>query len=136
MVVDVGKNVYAAFYGLLSGSVVYSGKTIPVYSITAGKSAGDTWVTIEQVEQASNSSKNSSGYDVSALLAVTTTTDNYVMLSDVVNDVLSLLYSAEEIEMDGLKAYIVSEPRINEVVEYSDSGVFITKYIRLTLYVK
>ncbi|HPW27178.1 MAG TPA: hypothetical protein PLY31_08585 [Tenuifilaceae bacterium] len=136
MVVDVGKNVYAAFYGLLSGSVVYSGKTIPVYTITAGKSAGDTWVTIEQVEQASNSSKNSSGYDVSALLAVTTTTDNYVMLSDVVNDVLSLLYSAEEIEMDGLKAYIVSEPRINEVVEYSDSGVFITKYIRLTLYVK
>lgn len=136
MVVDVGKNVYAAFYGLLSGSVVYSGKTIPVYTITAGKSAGDTWVTIEQVEQASNSSKNSSGYDVSALLAVTTTTDNYIMLSDVVNDVLSLLYSAEEIEMDGLKAYIVSEPRINEVVEYSDSGVFITKYIRLTLYVK
>ena len=136
MVVDVGKNVYAAFYGLLSGSVVNSGKTIPVYTITAGKSAGDTWVTIEQVEQASNSSKNSSGYDVSALLAVTTTTDNYVMLSDVVNDVLSLLYSAEEIEMDGLKAYIVSEPRINEVVEYSDSGVFITKYIRLTLYVK
>ena len=136
MVVDVGKYVYAAFYGLLSGSVVYSGKTIPVYTITAGKSAGDTWVTIEQVEQASNSSKNSSGYDVSALLAVTTTTDNYVMLSDVVNDVLSLLYSAEEIEMDGLKAYIVSEPRINEVVEYSDSGVFITKYIRLTLYVK
>jgi len=136
MVADVGKNVYAAFYGLLSGSVVYSGKTIPVYTITAGKSAGDTWVTIEQVEQASNSSKNSSGYDVSALLAVTTTTDNYVMLSDVVNDVLSLLYSAEEIEMDGLKAYIVSEPRINEVVEYSDSGVFITKYIRLTLYVK
>ena len=136
MVVDVGKNVYAAFYGLLSGSVVYSGETIPVYTITAGKSAGDTWVTIEQVEQASNSSKNSSGYDVSALLAVTTTTDNYVMLSDVVNDVLSLLYSAEEIEMDGLKAYIVSEPRINEVVEYSDSGVFITKYIRLTLYVK
>jgi len=136
MVVDVGKNVYAAFYGLLSGSVVYSGKTIPVYTITAGKSVGDTWVTIEQVEQASNSSKNSSGYDVSALLAVTTTTDNYVMLSDVVNDVLSLLYSAEEIEMDGLKAYIVSEPRINEVVEYSDSGVFITKYIRLTLYVK
>jgi hypothetical protein len=136
MVVDVGKNVYAAFYGLLSGSVVYSGKTIPVYTISAGKSAGDTWVTIEQVEQASNSSKNSSGYDVSALLAVTTTTDNYVMLSDVVNDVLSLLYSAEEIEMDGLKAYIVSEPRINEVVEYSDSGVFITKYIRLTLYVK
>ncbi|HOC37429.1 MAG TPA: hypothetical protein PKL74_10230 [Tenuifilaceae bacterium] len=136
MVVDVGKNVYAAFYGLLSGSVVYSGKTIPVYTITAGKSVGDTWVTIEQVEQASNSSKNSSGYDVSALLAVTTTTDNYVMLSDVVNDVLSLLYSAEEIDMDGLKAYIVSEPRINEVVEYSDSGVFITKYIRLTLYVK
>jgi len=136
MVADVGKNVYAAFYGLLGGSVVYSGKTIPVYTITAGKSAGDTWVTIEQVEQASNSSKNSSGYDVSALLAVTTTTDNYVMLSDVVNDVLSLLYSAEEIEMDGLKAYIVSEPRINEVVEYSDSGVFITKYIRLTLYVK
>lgn len=136
MVVDVGKNVYAAFYGLLSGSVVYSGKTIPVYSITAGKSAGDTWVTIEQVEQASNSSKNSSGYDVSALLAVTTTTDNYIMLSDVVNDVLSLLYSAEEIDMDGLKAYVVSEPRINEVVEYSDSGVFITKYIRLTLYVK
>lgn len=136
MVVDVGKNVYAAFYGLLSGSVVYSGKTIPVYTITAGKSAGDTWVTIEQVEQASNSSKNSSGYDVSALLAVTTTTDNYVMLSDVVNDVLSLLYSAEEIDMDGLKAYVVSEPRINEVVEYSDSGVFITKYIRLTLYVK
>lgn len=136
MVVDVGKNVYAAFYGLLSGSVVYSGKTIPVYTITAGKSAGDTWVTIEQVEQASNSSKNSSGYDVSALLAVTTTTDNYIMLSDVVNDVLSLLYSAEEIEMDGLKAYVVSEPRINEVVEYSDSGVFITKYIRLTLYVK
>lgn len=136
MVVDVGKNVYAAFYGLLSGSVVYSGKTIPVYTITAGKSAGDTWVTIEQVEQASNSSKNSSGYDVSALLAVTTTTDNYIMLSDVVNDVLSLLYSAEEIEMDGLKAYVVSEPRINEVVEYSDSGVFITKYIRITLYVK
>ena len=136
MVVDVGKNVYAAFYGLLSGSVVYSGKTIPVYTITAGKNAGDTWVTIEQVEQASNSSKNSSGYDVSALLAVTTTTDNYVMLSDVVNDVLSLLYSAEEIDMDGLKAYVVSEPRINEVVEYSDSGVFITKYIRLTLYVK
>lgn len=136
MVVDVGKNVYAAFYGLLSGSVVYSGKTIPVYTITAGKSAGDTWVTIEQVEQASNSSKNSSGYDVSALLAVTTTTDNYIMLSDVVNDVLSLLYSAEEIDMDGLKAYVVSEPRINEVVEYSDSGVFITKYIRLTLYVK
>ena len=136
MVVDVGKNVYAAFYGLLSGSVVYSGKTIPVYTITAGKEVLETWVTIEQVEQASNSSKNSSGYDVSALLAVTTTTDNYVMLSDVVNDVLSLLYSAEEIEMDGLKAYIVSEPRINEVVEYSDSGVFITKYIRLTLYVK
>lgn len=136
MVVDVGKNVYAAFYGLLSGSVVYSGKTIPVYTITAGKSAGDTWVTIEQVEQASNSSKNSSGYDVSALLAVTTTTDNYVMLSDVVNDVLSLLYSAEEIDMGELKAYIVGEPRINEVVEYSDSGVFITKYIRLTLYVK
>ena len=136
MVADVGKNVYAAFYGLLSGSVVYSGKTIPVYTITAGKSAGDTWVTIEQVEQASNSSKNSSGYDVSALLAVTTTTDNYIMLSDVVNDVLSLLYSAEEIDMDGLKAYVVSEPRINEVVEYSDSGVFITKYIRLTLYVK
>lgn len=136
MVVDVGKNVYAAFYGLLSGSVVYSGKTIPVYTITAGKSAGDTWVTIEQVEQASNSSKNSSGYDVSALLAVTTTTDNYIMLSDVVNDVLSLLYSAEEIDMDGLKAYVVSEPRINEVVEYSDSGVFITKYIRITLYVK
>lgn len=136
MVVDVGKNVYAAFYGLLSGSVVYSGKTIPVYTIMAGKEVLETWVTIEQVEQASNSSKNSSGYDVSALLAVTTTTDNYVMLSDVVNDVLSLLYSAEEIEMDGLKAYIVSEPRINEVVEYSDSGVFITKYIRLTLYVK
>jgi len=136
MVVDVSKNVYAAFYSLLSGNVVYSGETIPVYTITAGKSADDTWVTIEQVEQASNSSKNSSGYDVSALLAVTTTTENYVMLSDVVNDVLSLLYSAEEIEMDGLKAYIVSEPRINEVVEYSDSGVFITKYIRLTLYVK
>ena len=136
MVVDVSKNVYEAIYGLLSGSVVYSGETIPVYTITAGKNAGDTWVTIEQVEQASNSSKNSSGYDVSALLAVTTTTENYVMLSDVVNDVLSLLYSAEEIEMDGLKAYIVSEPRINEVVEYSDSGVFITKYIRLTLYVK
>lgn len=136
MVVDVGKNVYEAFYGLLSGNVVYSGKTIPVYTITAGKNADDTWVTIEQVEQASNSSKNSSGYDVSALLAVTTTTENYVMLSDVVNDVLSLLYSAEEIEMDGLKAYIVSEPRINEVAEYSDSGVFITKYIRLTLYVK
>ena len=136
MVVDVGKNVYAAFYSLLSGNVVYSGETIPVYTITAGKEVLDTWVTIEQVEQASNSSKNSSGYDVSALLAVTTTTDNYVMLSDVVNDVLSLLYSAEEIEMDGLKAYIVSEPRINEVVEYSDSGVFITKYIRLTLYVK
>lgn len=136
MVVDVSKNVYEAIYGLLSGSVVYSGETIPVYTITAGKYAGDTWVTIEQVEQASNSSKNSSGYDVSALLAVTTTTENYVMLSDVVNDVLSLLYSAEEIEMDGLKAYIVSEPRINEVVEYSDSGVFITKYIRLTLYVK
>ena len=136
MVVDVSKNVYEAIYGLLSGSVVYSGETIPVYTITAGKSADDTWVTIEQVEQASNSSKNSSGYDVSALLAVTTTTDNYVMLSDVVNDVLSLLYSAEEIEMDGLKAHIVSEPRINEVVEYSDSGVFITKYIRLTLYVK
>lgn len=136
MVVDVGKNVYEAFYGLLSGSVVYSGKTIPVYTITAGKNADDTWVTIEQVEQASNSSKNSEGYDVSALLAVTTTTENYVMLSDVVNDVLSLLYSAEEIEMDGIKAYIVSEPRINEVVEYSDSGVFITKYIRLTLYVK
>ncbi|HQN84747.1 MAG TPA: hypothetical protein PL079_10175 [Tenuifilaceae bacterium] len=136
MVVDVGKNVYAAFYGLLSGNVVYSGETIPVYTIMAGKEVLETWVTIEQVEQASNSSKNSSGYDVSALLAVTTTTDNYVMLSDVVNDVLSLLYSAEEIEMDGLKAYIVSEPRINEVVEYSDSGVFITKYIRLTLYVK
>ena len=136
MVVDVGKNVYAAFYSLLSGSVVYSGETIPVYTITAGKSADDTWVTIEQVEQASNSSKNSSGYDVSALLAVTTTTENYVMLSDVVNDVLSLLYSAEEIDMGELKAYIVSEPRINEVVEYSDSGVFITKYIRLTLYVK
>ena len=136
MVVDVSKNVYEAIYGLLSGSVVYSGETIPVYTITAGKSADDTWVTIEQVEQASNSSKNSSGYDVSALLAVTTTTENYVMLSDVVNDVLSLLYSAEEIEMDGLKAYIVSEPRINEVAEYSDSGVFITKYIRLTLYVK
>jgi hypothetical protein len=136
MVVDVSKNVYEAIYGLLSGSVVYSGETIPVYTITAGKSADDTWVTIEQVEQASNSSKNSSGYDVSALLAVTTTTDNYVMLSDVVNDVLSLLYSAEEIDMGELKAYIVSEPRINEVAEYSDSGVFITKYIRLTLYVK
>lgn len=136
MVVDVGKNVYAAFHSLLSGNVVYSGETIPVYTITAGKEVLETWVTIEQVEQASNSSKNSSGYDVSALLAVTTTTDNYVMLSDVVNDVLSLLYSAEEIEMDGLKAYIVGEPRINEVVEYSDSGVFITKYIRLTLYVK
>jgi len=136
MVVDVSKNVYAAFYSLLSGNVVYSGETIPVYTITAGKSADDTWVTIEQVEQASNSSKNSSGYDVSALLAVTTTTENYVMLSDVVNDVLSLLYSAEEIDMGELKAYIVSEPRINEVAEYSDSGVFITKYIRLTLYVK
>ena len=136
MVVDVSKNVYEAIYGLLSGSVVYSGETIPVYTITAGKSADDTWVTIEQVEQASNSSKNSSGYDVSALLAVTTTTENYVMLSDVVNDVLSLLYSAEEIDMGELKAYIVSEPRINEVAEYSDSGVFITKYIRLTLYVK
>jgi len=136
MVVDVGKNVYAAFYGLLSGSVVYSGKTIPVYTITAGKSAGDTWVTIEQVEQASNSSKNSSGYDVSVLLSATTITEDYEMLSEVVDEVLSLLYSAEEIEMDGLKAYIVSEPQINEVVEYSDSGVFITKYIRLTLYVK
>ena len=136
MVADVGKNVYAAFYGLLSGSVVYSGKTIPVYTITAGKSAGDTWVTIEQVEQASNSSKNSSGYDVSVLLSATTITEDYEMLSEVVDEVLSLLYSAEEIEMDGLKAYIVSEPRINEVVEYSDSGVFITKYIRLTLYVK
>ena len=136
MVVDVSKNVYEAIYGLLSGSVVYSGETIPVYTITAGISAYDTWVTIEQVEQASNSCKYSSGYDVSALLAVTTTTENYVMLSDVVNDVLSLLYSAEEIDMGELKAYIVSEPRINEVAEYSDSGVFITKYIRLTLYVK
>ena len=136
MVVDVGKNVYAAFYSLLSGNVVYSGETIPVYTITAGKEVLETWVTIEQVEQASNSSKNSTGYDVSVLLSATTTTEDYEMLSEVVDEVLSLLYSAEEIDMDGLKAYIVSEPRINEVVEYSDSGVFITKYIRLTLYVK
>ncbi len=136
MVVDVSKNVYEAIYGLLSGSVVYSGETIPVYTITAGKSADDTWVTIEQVEQASNSSKNSTGYDVSVLLSATTTTEDYEMLSEVVDNVLSLLYSAEEIDMGELKAYIVSEPRINEVAEYSDSGVFITKYIRLTLYVK
>lgn len=136
MVVDVSKNVYEAIYGLLSSSVVYSGKTIPVYTITAGKNAGDTWVTIEQVEQASNSSKNSTGYDVSVLLSATTTTEDYEMLSEVVDNVLSLLYSAEEIDMGELKAYIVSEPRINEVAEYSDSGVFITKYIRLTLYVK